>query len=411
MDLAGSECIGRSGARHSRAREAGNINQSLLTLGRVITALVDKHPHVPYRDSKLTRLLQESLGGKAKTTIIATLAPCADNIDETASTLEYAHRAKNIKNRPEANQRMTKHALLKDFGQEIDDLRMALQCARDKDGIFLDPAKFQEMQERLAGQKTQIEELEEVMEARQEEFNNAQLALKSKDEELVEKTKVLREVETNLETTQQHLDKVETSLKETQGKLDLSTKIVQAYHENEVLNMEKNEIGGSLYQSSRHDIDVLQTKIQRHWDIEHHNSNNVSAFVMSQQDTLTKMNSNLEINETAVHALITSAIQQMNETVKLNTKENSNMIGECQEMGSTVQEIISNITASMSEGKENLLKHHDEIESWREAHLNLFQNKMVQLEKVVVKNLETTVEVMNANDKQVGAYIFIRRKQ
>ena len=85
MDLAGSECVGRSGiklyyingiiiiflnyplfqgAKNERAREAGSINQSLLTLGRVITALVDHHGHIPYRDSKLTRLLQESLGGK-----------------------------------------------------------------------------------------------------------------------------------------------------------------------------------------------------------------------------------------------------------------------------------------------------------------------------------------------------------
>ena len=75
VDLAGSECVGRSGAKNDRAREAGSINQSLLTLGRVITALVDHHGHIPYRDSKLTRLLQESLGGKAKTCIIATLSP------------------------------------------------------------------------------------------------------------------------------------------------------------------------------------------------------------------------------------------------------------------------------------------------------------------------------------------------
>ena len=60
--MAGSENIGRSGAQNARAREAGNINQSLLTLGRVITALVDRAPHVPYRESKLTRLLQDSLG-------------------------------------------------------------------------------------------------------------------------------------------------------------------------------------------------------------------------------------------------------------------------------------------------------------------------------------------------------------
>jgi kinesin family protein 11 len=92
VDLAGSECVGRSGAKDARAREAGNINQSLLTLGRVITALVDHLPHIPYRDSKLTRLLQDSLGGRTKTCIIATLSPATWCYDETLSTLEYANR-------------------------------------------------------------------------------------------------------------------------------------------------------------------------------------------------------------------------------------------------------------------------------------------------------------------------------
>ena len=91
----------RSGAVDARAKEAGLINKSLLTLGRVITALVEKTPHVPYRDSKLTRLLRDSLGGRTKTCVIATIAPTVHCQEETLSTLDYAHRAKNIRNRPE----------------------------------------------------------------------------------------------------------------------------------------------------------------------------------------------------------------------------------------------------------------------------------------------------------------------
>jgi kinesin family protein 11 len=101
VDLAGSENIGRSGAKDERKKEAGMINQSLLTLGRVITSLTDHQAHVPYRESKLTRILQESLGGRAKTCIIATVSPSCQSIDETMSTLDYAARAKNIKNKPE----------------------------------------------------------------------------------------------------------------------------------------------------------------------------------------------------------------------------------------------------------------------------------------------------------------------
>lgn len=99
VDLAGSECVGKSGAKNMRAKEAGKINQSLLTLGRVINALVEKAGYIPYRDSKLTRLLQESLGGRAKTCIIATVSPATNCMDETLSTLDYAHRAKDIRNR------------------------------------------------------------------------------------------------------------------------------------------------------------------------------------------------------------------------------------------------------------------------------------------------------------------------
>ena len=123
VDLAGSESIGRSGAENKRAREAGMINQSLLTLGRVINALVERSQHIPYRESKLTRLLQDSLGGKTKTCIIATVSPAKINIDETLSTLDYANKAKSIHNKPQVNQMMTKKALIKEYVTEIERLK------------------------------------------------------------------------------------------------------------------------------------------------------------------------------------------------------------------------------------------------------------------------------------------------
>ncbi|KAH8925246.1 kinesin-domain-containing protein, partial [Atractiella rhizophila] len=134
VDLAGSENVGRSGAdKGVRAREAGMINQSLLTLGRVINALVASGGvktgagvHIPYRESKLTRLLQDSLGGKTKTCIIATISPVKSNLEETLSTLDYAMRAKSIKNKPEVNQRMTKGALLNQYAFEIERLKADL---------------------------------------------------------------------------------------------------------------------------------------------------------------------------------------------------------------------------------------------------------------------------------------------
>lgn len=143
VDLAGSENINRSGAENKRAQEAGLINKSLLTLGRVINALVDNSQHIPYRESKLTRLLQDSLGGKTKTCIIATISPAKISMDETVSTLEYATRAKSIKNTPQVNQSMSKNSCLGEYIHEIERLRQELKASRQKEGMYITEDQFQ----------------------------------------------------------------------------------------------------------------------------------------------------------------------------------------------------------------------------------------------------------------------------
>ena len=108
-------------------KEAQKINLSLSALGNVISALVDgKSTHIPYRDSKLTRLLQDSLGGNTKTVMIAAVSPANYNYDETLSTLRYASRAKSIKNKPKINED-PKDALLRQYEEEIKALKEMLQ--------------------------------------------------------------------------------------------------------------------------------------------------------------------------------------------------------------------------------------------------------------------------------------------
>jgi hypothetical protein len=119
VDLAGSERLNKTGATGDRFRELTNINWSLSALGNVISALVDyKTTHIPYRDSKLTRLLQDSLGGNTRTVMLANIGPSDYNFDETISTLRYANRAKNIKNQPRINED-SKDAILREFQEEI----------------------------------------------------------------------------------------------------------------------------------------------------------------------------------------------------------------------------------------------------------------------------------------------------
>ncbi|KAJ1678465.1 hypothetical protein EV182_003995, partial [Spiromyces aspiralis] len=116
VDLAGSERVGQTGAEGQRLKEGAHINKSLLALGTVISRLSEEGGdcgHVPYRDSKLTRILQTSLGGNARTAIICTITPAAAYSDETLSTLKFASRAKTITNTPEINEELRGDALLR----------------------------------------------------------------------------------------------------------------------------------------------------------------------------------------------------------------------------------------------------------------------------------------------------------
>ncbi|KAJ2461222.1 hypothetical protein GGF42_000336 [Coemansia sp. RSA 2424] len=105
VDLAGSEKVGKTGATGQTLEEAKKINKSLSALGMVINALTDgKSTHIPYRDSKLTRILQESLGGNSRTTLIINCSPSSFNSAETVGTLRFGMRAKSIKNKAKVNQ-------------------------------------------------------------------------------------------------------------------------------------------------------------------------------------------------------------------------------------------------------------------------------------------------------------------
>lgn len=122
VDLAGSERAKKTGSKGGRFREGVDINRGLLALAKVISSLSSKQPHVPYRDSKLTRLLQDSLGGNARTLLIACVSPASSCAEETLGTLRYAERANRIVNKPTVNTRMQ--------SVEVTDLRANLARSR-----------------------------------------------------------------------------------------------------------------------------------------------------------------------------------------------------------------------------------------------------------------------------------------
>nr|QBH87853.1 kinesin-like protein KIF3B [Larimichthys polyactis] len=153
VDLAGSERQTKTGAKGERLKEATKINLSLSALGNVISALVDgRSSHIPSRGSKLTRLLQDSLGGNARTVMVANIGPASYNVEETLTTLRYSNRAKNIKNKPRINED-PKDALLRGFQEEIARLKEQLQKRSGK--------KKRRGQRRRAGEGSDSDDVEE----------------------------------------------------------------------------------------------------------------------------------------------------------------------------------------------------------------------------------------------------------
>jgi len=181
VDLAGSERQDKTHATGERLKEAQKINLSLSALGNVIQALVDgKSKHIPYRDSKLTRILQDSLGGNTKTLMIAAVSPASDNFDETMSTLRYASRAKLIKNKPIVNQD-PKDAMLAQYAEEIKKLREMLKNKGGGQTLAVDGAIREEDManlERLKEMEERNREMEEEMVNRRKKVQDREAALR-----------------------------------------------------------------------------------------------------------------------------------------------------------------------------------------------------------------------------------------
>ncbi|KAM8762306.1 kinesin-like protein KIF13B isoform 3-T3 [Acanthopagrus schlegelii] len=187
VDLAGSERAAKTGAAGERLKEGSNINKSLTTLGLVISALAEqgtaknKNKFVPYRDSVLTWLLKDCLGGNSRTAMVATVSPAADNYEETLSTLRYADRAKNIVNHAVVNEDPNAR-IIRELREEVEKLRDQLTQAESlkapdlKDRLEESEKLIQEM---TITWEEKLRKTEEVAQERQKQLESLGISLQS----------------------------------------------------------------------------------------------------------------------------------------------------------------------------------------------------------------------------------------
>lgn len=385
VDLAGSENIGRSGAVDKRAREAGNINQSLLTLGRVITALVEHAPHVPYRESKLTRLLQDSLGGKTKTSIIATISPAACNLEETLSTLDYAHRAKNIQNRPEINQKLTKKALLKEYTNEIEALKKDLAAARDKNGVYLAEDNYNMMTEKLQEQEAAIKEMEDQITALIEEKEKIQELFVKTDKQLEQTTETLTQTKSQLVETKENL-------KEKAIECDEQKFLVNEHVKTEKVLFTQAEQLLSTANESTSDVDGLHAKLGRKQIVEIKNESLSTQFKEKFQKSVLGMHQLTDVMLVTMSKFHTDNSAQLNLLLEVLKTHSGSMLKSQLDMVEAVKKHTSQMEKEKCKERSATVKWLEETKNTVEESVKLGIDHSSAINTELITGLQAQME-------------------
>ncbi|KAI6227433.1 Kinesin-like protein [Aphelenchoides fujianensis] len=313
VDLAGSERQSKTGAQGERFKESTKINLSLSALGNVISALVDggKGSYVPYRDSKLTRLLQDSLGGNSKTVMVANVGPASFNIDETLGTLRYANRAKNIKNKPRINED-PKDALLREFQTTIADLKQKLEkrMTSSRKRRHDPELAIREQQRKLDAEREELLKNNEII---SEEKQRMLAALEERAEQLAQEREAKSSIEAKIQAMESKLLTGGTNLvDQTREQQEL---LKQRNIELAEQKRKEREILQQLELQDENTAEIQETfnTLQQEVEVK---TRRLKKLVAKHQQLRTEIQDNLEQNSEDRQQL-ESSISNMNKELKL----------------------------------------------------------------------------------------------
>lgn len=319
VDLAGSENIRKAGSINQRAKEAGSINQSLLTLGKVINALSDKSKFIPYRESKLTRILKDSLGGDTKTTLIATISPTLLDLHSTISTLDYAAKAKNIQNNVQLGSIIKDQIIMSDLIDENRRLQMDLMATRKKEGhIYLDVDNYTESILSNKILKSQVDELKlknDTLELRFNEINELKLKeVNELNQNLLKMEQTIVNLNNELSFQLKNGDK----LKEINYKIgnELIDNIEEIQKDEILVDLSHFETTNNCLDSIRNKLGELMPENDDDDDEKRGNKNGFES-ILNQLDYIKK-------NELKLFDYIKNLNTELNKFKKINLNERSN---------------------------------------------------------------------------------------
>lgn len=263
VDLAGSENSRSSGSVGTRQRETSNINRSLLTLGRVINSLVAKNDHIPYRESKLTRLLKDSLGGQTKTYIIATVSPDIQCYDELRSTLDYASRASSINNQPQSSRPIHQERHVDILLKMLDATHEELRMTQERIGVYIPKKQYDTMKNEISFLKDQtstkdieIQEYKNLEKQHKEQIKSVTDEYKSK----------IKEIESEINLIRKEKEDLIVQHKEREHNLEMDFKLKQRKIESDFKIKEQKYIEAMKEKDDKHDAE-LQAERRRYEEL------------------------------------------------------------------------------------------------------------------------------------------------
>ncbi|NWW70959.1 KIF11 protein, partial [Climacteris rufus] len=291
---------------------------------------------------KLTRILQDSLGGRTKTSIIATVSPASINLEETLSTLEYAHRAKNIMNKPEVNQKLTKKALIKEYTEEIERLKRDLAAAREKNGVYISLENYEALNGKLTVQEEQIAEYIDKISVMEEEVKRVtELFRVSKNE--------LEQCKTDLQIKEKELEETQKDLQETKVHLAEEEYVVSVLENTEQkLHGTASKLLSTVEETTR-DVSGLHAKLDRKRAVDQHNAVVQNTFAGQMNGLFSKIQDSISENSLKQQEMLTYYTKFIGDLLSASSSAADILASLVSASFASVKELVSAEVSHMSE--------------------------------------------------------------
>ena len=387
VDLAGSERVGKTNATGQTFDEGKKINLSLTALGSVIDALSSNRKHIPYKDSKLTRLLADSLGGNTKTVMFANISPASYNYDETLGTLRYASRAKLIKNAPRVNED-PKITLLKQYEEEIKNLKEQLAKRGDIEGTINENEEYEEEEEEEDEQKDNNNEERPKKIKKKKTKNYGDFVQVIDDPEKKALMAKIAELEKNM-IDNKKLEEAEVNIKKSLSKDDLEKRMKEQEEENR--------------------------KFKEYREKQMKENEEIEAKLKKLQEQKEKDEELLKNDVNKLHEKIQELKSEIEDLKNENSKDREDYLGNVKEISreNDLYKKIINILFNENQFKKicEMSRYNEDDEIWKiqpfsmtDKKLNFVNVKPSQIETFIEGNIakrELIIDGFNENSKKV----------